>query len=273
MVGRGTGRKIGLVAQFANLLLARDGPIATVTINRAEARNALDSPTIAALNGVFAELARDASVRAVVLRGAGDAAFSAGADLKEIAALTGLPARRVYFGAIAELLETIHRMPQPVIARVAGWALAGGMGLAAGCDFALAADNAKFGLPEITLGLFPMVVMAPILRLCGPRAAIELALSGERIDARRAYELGLVTRVVPAPELDREVDRLVRRLAGFSPLVLGMGKRAIYQSASMDYLGALAYLREMVAMVSTSEDFAEGMRALLEKRPPGFKGR
>src|SRR5262249_9517695 len=151
------------------------------------------------------------------------------------------------------LLETVHRMPQSVISRVAGFALAGGMGLAVGCDFAIAADNATFGLPEISLGLFPMVVMAPILRLCGPRAAVELALTGVRIDALRARELGLVTRVVALDDLDAEIARLANQLASYSPLVLGMGKRAIFESAGMDYLGALTYLREMVAMVSTSE--------------------
>lgn len=253
--------------------VSREEGVATVTISRPEARNALNSPTLAELNHLFAELAADSSVRAIVLRGAGNAAFSAGADLKEIATLVDLPARRRYFGAIAELLEIIHRMPQPVIARVAGFALAGGMGVAVGCDFVIAAENAVFGLPEITLGLFPMVVMAPILRLCGPRAAVELALSGERIDARRARELGLVTRVAALDDLDNEVARLAARLASFSPFVLGMGKRAIYESASMDYVGALTYLREMVAMVSSSEDFVEGVRAFLEKRKPRFTGR
>jgi enoyl-CoA hydratase len=259
--------------ELKTTLLTREDGVATVTINRPEARNALNSPTLAELNQIFAELAADASVRAVVLRGAGNAAFSAGADLKEVAALADLPARRRYFGAVAELLETIHRMPQPVIARVAGFALAGGMGLAVGCDFVIAAENAVLGLPEITLGLFPMVVMAPILRLCGPRAALELALAGERMDARRARELGLVTRVVALDALDAEVARLATRLASFSPLVLGMGKRAIYESAAMDYVGALTYLREMVAMVSTSEDFVEGVHAFLEKRQPRFTGR
>ncbi len=256
-----------------NLVLEHEDAVATVTINRPKARNALNTPALAELGQVFRELAGDGSVRVVVLRGAGDTAFSAGADLKEVAALGDLPARRRYFGALAELLETIHRMPQPVVARVAGFALAGGMGLATGCDFVLAADNAEFGLPEITLGLFPMVVMAPILRLCGPRAAVELALGGERIGARRASELGLVTRVIPLSELDSEVRRLTRRLRGFSPLAMALGKQAIYRSASMDYVGALTYLKEMTVLVSAGEDLAEGVGAFLGKRPPEFKGR
>ncbi len=256
-----------------DLVLERDNTIATVTINRPQERNALNTPTLAELRRVFKELASDESVRVVILRGAGDVAFCAGADLKEVARLGDLPARRRYFGAIAELLETIHRMPQPVVARVAGYALAGGMGLAAGCDFIVAADNAQFGLPEITLGLFPMVVMAPIVRVCGPRAAVELALGGERIDAQRAYELGLVTRVVPISGLDAEVGRIAQRLKDFSPLVMALGKQAIYGSASMDYIGALTYLKEMVTLVSTSEDLAEGVNAFLAKRPAKFKGR
>jgi enoyl-CoA hydratase/carnithine racemase len=258
---------------FENIVVVREDGVAAVTINRPDVRNALSTLTINELRAAFAELSRDADVRVVILRGAGDVAFCAGADLKEVATLSDLPARRRYFGGVADLLETIHRMPQPVIARVAGFALAGGMGLAAGCDFVLAADTAEFGLPEITLGLFPMVVMAPILRLVGPRAAVELALGGERIDALRAERLGLVTRVVPLSQLDSEVRRLAQRLKSFSPLVLGLGKQAIYNSASMDYVTALNYLREMVALVASSDDLAEGVRAFLEKRPPEFKGR
>jgi enoyl-CoA hydratase/carnithine racemase len=253
---------------FENILSEREDGIATVTINRPDARNALSSATIEELNAAFSEIASDESVRVAILRGAGDVAFCAGADLKEVAALSDIPARRRYFGGVANLLETIHRMPQPVIARVAGFALAGGMGLAA-----IAADNAEFGLPEITLGLFPMVVMAPILRLCGPRAAVALALGGERIDARRALELNLITKLVPASQLDSEVRRLARRLKGHSALVMALGKQAIYNSAAMDYVSALTYLKEMVALIASSEDLAEGVNAFLAKRAPTFKGR
>jgi enoyl-CoA hydratase/carnithine racemase len=237
---------------FENILSEREDGVATVTINRPDARNALSSAIIEELNAAFSEIAGDESVRFAILRGAGDVAFCAGADLKEVAALNDIPARRRYFGGVANLLETIHRMPQPAIARVAGFALAGGMGLAVGCDFAIAADNAEFGLPEITLGLFPMVVMAPIIRLCGPRAAVALALGGERIDARRALELNLITKLVPASQLDSEVRRLARRLKGHSALVMALGKQAIYNSAALDYVSALTYLTETDVLVPSS---------------------
>lgn len=259
--------------EFENLIVTREEAVATVIVNRPKARNALNTPTVAELQAALSSLAQDPEVRVVILRGSGDVAFCAGADLKEVATLSDVASRRRYFSGFAALLETLHRMPQPVVARVAGYALAGGMGLAVGCDFVIAADNAQFGLPEITLGLFPMVVMAPILRLCGPRAAVELALGGERIDSRRALELGLITRLVPLSQLDSEVRRLARRLKSFSPLVMAMGKQAIYNSAAMDYLSALAYLKEMVALVAGSEDLAEGINAFLSKRSPEFKGR
>jgi enoyl-CoA hydratase/carnithine racemase len=261
------------VADTESVRVERQGPIATVIIDRPQARNALNSSALRDLQNAFAALAEDSSARVVVLRGSGDAAFSAGADLKELAALDSVDARRRYFAGVASVLEAIRTMPQPVIARVAGFALAGGMGLAVGCDLVIAADNAQFGLPEAELGLFPMVVMAPILRLCGPRAAFALAFSAERIHARRACQLGLVTRVVPIGHLDSEVAELAQKLAGFSPLVMALGKHAIYESASMDYRTALGYLQEMVALVAGSEDFAEGISAFLARRAPHFQGR
>src|SRR5260370_35732775 len=142
---------------FENILSEREDGVATVTINRPDARNALTSGTIEQLNTAFSEIANDASVRVAILRGAGDVAFCAGADLKEVATLADLPARRRYFSGVAGLLEKIHRMPQPVIARIAGFALPGGRGLATDCATPIAADNTECGLPQFPLRWFPLV--------------------------------------------------------------------------------------------------------------------
>jgi enoyl-CoA hydratase/carnithine racemase len=161
-----------------------------------------------------------------------------------------------------------------VIARVSGFALAGGMGLAVAADFTIAAESAVLGLPEIGLGLLPLVVSAPILRAVGSRKVLlDLVLSGRRVDAREALGLGLVSRVVPDAKLDDAVAELARTLAGFSPVALRLGKEAIYTACEMPYDKALQHLREMIVLTHRTEDAREGIGAFLEKRKPQWKGR
>ncbi len=174
---------------------------------------------------------------------------------------------------LAQILEGMPRMRTPVIARVHGYALAGGCGLAAACDVVIASDDAVFGLPEIKLGLLPLMVLAPILRAASPRRVLELVLTGREVTAGEALEIGLVTRVVPRAQLDQAVAETARTLAGLSPATLALGKEAFYRALELPYAQALAQLRDLLTIVAQSEDAQEGIAAFLEKRPPRWQGR
>jgi len=248
--------------------------IRTLIIDREARRNALDRATLDELEAAFGEAASDAGLRVLVLRGAGSAAFCAGADLDELLAHSTIDDRRRHFDGVARVIAAMHRCPQPVIARVQGFALAGGLGLAVAADFTIAGAGAVLGLPEIGIGLLPMVVSAPILRATGSRKVVlDLVLSGRRVSAAEGRELGLVTRVVPDERLDAEIAELAARLAGFSPTALRLGKEAVYTMAEMEYGTALRYLREMIVLAALTEDAREGVRAFVEKRKPVWTGR
>ena len=253
------------------LVDARDG-IASVTLNRPEVRNALNATLIRELEQALAELEADPAARVIVLSGAGDKAFCAGADLKGVGERGTTLQARESFGGLARILEAMARMKTPVIAKVHGFALAGGCGLAAGCDIVVAADDAVFGLPEIKIGLLPLIVMAPILRSAGRKRAMLMILSGEQMSAREAYEMGLVSRLVPRADLSPAVDALARTLAGFSPTALGLAKEAAATVTRMEYGASLRYLREMITLVALSDDAREGIKAFFEKRAPNWTG-
>ena len=254
------------------LVDARDG-VATVTLNRPEARNALNQTVIHELGLALARLDGDAEARAVVIRGAGERAFCAGADLKGMFRTGSILDARDQYAGLAQILEGMPRMRTPVIARVHGYALAGGCGLAAACDVVIASDDAVFGLPEIKLGLLPLMVLAPILRTASPRRVLELVLTGREVTAGEALEIGLVTRVVPRAQLDQAVAETARTLAGLSPATLALGKEAFYRALELPYAQALAQLRDLLTIVAKSEDAQEGIAAFLEKRPPRWQGR
>lgn len=260
---------------MANVRIETDARgIRTLTIDREARRNALDRATLDELEGAVLAAAADPGVRVVVLRGAGSAAFSAGADLEELLAHQTIDDRRRHFDGVARVIAAMHRAPQPVIARVQGFALAGGLGLAVAADFTIAGEGAVLGLPEIGIGLLPMVVSAPILRATGSRKVVlDLVLTGRRVSAAEARELGLVTRVVPDERLDEEVAGLAAQLAGLSAAALRLGKEAVYAMAEMEYGAALRYLREMIVLTALTDDAREGMRAFLEKRKPAWTGR
>jgi len=255
------------------VLVEVDAGVARVTLNRPEARNALNAPMLRELEAALRRLEEDPGARVVVLRGAGERAFCAGADLKGVGDRGTTLQARESFGGLARVLEHMARMRTPVIAQVHGYALAGGCGLAAGSDIVIAADDAVFGLPEIKVGLLPLIVMAPILRAVGRKRGMLMILSGEPVSARKACEIGLVSRVVPGAELDAAVGGLAHTLAGYSPTALGLAKEAAATAPDMEYGAALRYLRELLTLVALSDDAREGIAAFFEKRPPRFTGR
>jgi enoyl-CoA hydratase/carnithine racemase len=254
------------------LVDVRDG-VATVTLNRPEARNALNQTLIRELGDALEALDGDDRARAIVLRGAGDRAFCAGADLKGLFHEAPILEARARYAGLARILDGIPRMRTPVIGQVHGYALAGGCGLAAACDVVVASEDAVFGLPEIKLGLLPLMVLAPILRAAAPKRVLQLVLTGAELPAREALAIGLVGQVVPRAELGPTVEAMARTLAGYSPATLAIAKEAFYTALELDHAKALPYLRDLLTIVARSEDAQEGIAAFLEKRPPRWTGR
>jgi enoyl-CoA hydratase/carnithine racemase len=258
---------------YETLLVQVADGVATVTLNRPEARNALNRTLIEELGTALSALDAEAGARAIVLRGAGVRAFCAGADLKGMFREAPILEAREQYAGLARILEGIPRMRTPVIAQVHGYALAGGCGLAVACDLVIAADDAVFGLPEIKLGLLPLMVMAPILRTATPKRAIQMVLTGGEVPAREALEIGLVSRVVPRSDLESTVTGLARELAALSPAALAVAKEAFYTALEMEHGQALRYLRDLLTIVARSDDAREGIAAFLDKRPPRWTGR
>ncbi|HEV8532102.1 MAG TPA: enoyl-CoA hydratase-related protein [Methylomirabilota bacterium] len=258
---------------YETLLVTVADGVASVTLNRPEVRNALNGTMIRELEESLSALEADPHARVIVLAGAGDRAFCAGADLKAMGERGTTLQARDSFGGLARILEAMARMKTPLVAKVHGFALAGGCGLAAGCDIVIAAEDAVFGLPEIKVGLLPLIVMAPILRSVGRKRGMLMILSGELVPAREACEMGLVSRLVPRAELDSAVEALARTLAGFSPTALGLAKEAAATAMGLEYGAALRYLRELLTLVAMSDDAKEGIAAFFEKRPPRWTGR
>lgn len=256
---------------MAELLYEVDGPVGRITINRPERRNAMSFEVMAGLRDSLAAARADDAVRVVVITGAGDRAFCAGADLGSIA--SGAAAAHDGRGILREVFAALWQLGKPTIAKVRGYALAGGFGLACACDLVIAADDAVFGTPEIDVGLWPYMITVPLLRSMPPKAVLELMMTGRRVDATEARTLGFVTRVVAADELDAAVDALAADLAGKSPLILRWGRDSFYRVLDMEPEAALAYLQSMLTVTSGSEDTAEGIAAFAGKRAPVWTGR
>lgn len=250
------------------MIQVEPGEITRLTIDRPLVRNALDRATIDGLHAAL-DAARDA--RVVVLTGAGDKVFCAGADLAQVA---GNPeGRREAAGAYARLLARIATNERPVIARVAGHCLAGGVGLLLACDLAVIAEDARVELPEAAVGMWPAMVGAFLVREIGRKRALELALTGRRLAAEEAERWGLVNRAVPRPELDVVVDDFARAIVARSPSALRIGRRAWADAQGLPVEAALAQLAERLGDVMDTEDAVEGFTAFLTKRAPTWKDR
>jgi enoyl-CoA hydratase len=257
----------------AELEYRRDGPIVRLTINRPDRRNAMSFAVMQDIRDALGRARVDDDVRVVVITGAGDRAFCAGADLGGVAENESAAGAHDARGVLADVFRDLWSLGKPTIARVRGYALAGGFGLAMACDLVIASDDAQFGTPEINVGLWPYMITVPLLRVLSPRIAFELMATGRRLGAEEAARLGIVNRVVPVAELDSAVDELANELAGKSPLIMRWGRDAFYRSLEMDGDAALDYLQTMLTVTTLSEDTAEGVAAFSERRAPQWRGR
>jgi enoyl-CoA hydratase/carnithine racemase len=259
--------------EYESLLYDAAGGVATITINRPERRNALSWTVMTELREALAAAKADDDVRVIVLTGAGDRAFCAGADLTGMASGAGWADLHDGRGELARLFREMFELGKPIVARVRGYALAGGFGLALACDMVVAADDAQFGTPEINVGLWPYMITVPLTRSMPPKVALELMMTGRRVDALEAQRIGFVNQVVSVDELDDAVAQLARTLADKSPAIMKLGRDSFYAVWDQSAEEALRVLHPMLTVTSATEDAAEGIAAFAEKRSPVWKGR
>jgi len=258
---------------FENLLLERDGTIAVVTINRPRVLNALNADTMDELRRAMLDLGRDAQLRTIILTGAGDRSFVAGADINELAVQTPAGGRE-HALAGQHVFDLIENLGKPVIAAINGFALGGGCELAMACTLRVAAATARLGQPEVSLGLMPGYAGTQRLpRLIGKGRAMEMVLTGAPISADEAYRIGLVNRVVPAADLPAEAKKLATALAGSAPIAMRYIINAINKGVEMGFAEACQYEATLFGLVASTDDMREGTTAFLEKRKASFTGR
>jgi enoyl-CoA hydratase/carnithine racemase len=256
---------------FTSILIERDAPVATITMNRPEKRNALSSEMMRELTDALRALSAESDVRAIVLAANGPA-FSAGHDLREL--VDGdINRYRAVFDLCTELMETIQAIPQPVIASVQKIATAAGCQLVATCDLAVAAEEATFGTPGVKIGLFCTTPMVALSRAIGRKRALQMLMTGRLISAETAADWGLINTVVPADQLASATRDLALAIATASPLTVALGKQAFYTQIDLDQPKAYAYAKEVMSMNAMAADAQEGMCAFLDKRQPAWVGR
>jgi enoyl-CoA hydratase len=257
---------------FENLLIERDGAVAILTINRPKVLNALNTRTLDELERAILEMTHDEAVRVVVLTGAGEKSFIAGADINELAVQTPTSGREHAIRG-QYVLNLIEQMGKPVIAAINGYALGGGCELAMACTIRIAADTAKLGQPEINLGIIPGYAGTQRLaRIIGKGRALELLLTGDQVAAPEALRLGLVNRVVPAAELMTEAKKLAAVLASKAPVAIRYILEAVHKGLEMPFAQAQIFEATLFGLVASTGDMREGTAAFLEKRKPAFKG-
>lgn len=252
-----------------HLLYRVEESIAYFTINREKQRNAISPEVIELFSKYLDQAEVDEQVRVVCVTGSGDKAFCSGADLG--GGVQG--ERRDPTTVYAALLKRLTGFPKPTVARINGHCLAGGTGFMLACDIVIAREEAKFGTPEVNVGLFPMMIGAGIFRNVPRKKAMEMVLLGDQLTAQQALEMGMVTRVVAWDELDETVDAVLKKLASKSPVGMKLGKEAFYRMADMPFEEAVDFLSGELKKVIVTEDAREGMRAFIEKRKPVFRGK
>ncbi|CAB4936261.1 unannotated protein [freshwater metagenome] len=259
--------------EFAGIAYAVADGVATIDLDLPETRNALSDALIAALIAAFTAARDDRDVRCVVLGSTHPRTFSSGGDLSGFASDVPLTSKHRSILLFPELFTLIGRLGKPVVAKIGGHCLAGAFGLTLACDLVISSDAAVFGTPEINVGVFPFMIAALLYRNLPRKTATELMLLGERFDAEEAKRIGVVNRVVPHDELDAETAKLAGRLAVKSPLLMRLGKDALWRQGDMPLEDAWDYLRSQLALAFSTEDIQEGVAAFKEKREPVWKGR
>lgn len=256
---------------MADVLIHRDGPVATLTLNRPARRNALSLGLMSELTRAVEELGASDEVHAIILAAAGPV-YCSGHDLSEMKGRSVTEYREI-FDVCTRLMETLQRVRQPVIAQVHGTATAAGCQLVATCDLVVAAETATFATPGVKIGLFCTTPMVALTRAIGRKRALEMLLTGRPVDARTAAEWGLVNSVVPVADLPHVTLELAAQIAGASSLTVGIGKQAFYAQIEQDQKMAYSYAREVMTTNSLAADAQEGICAFLEKRTPTWTGR
>jgi enoyl-CoA hydratase/carnithine racemase len=259
------------LAADSPVLVQADGSVARLTLNRPEQRNALSLELMQELIASLHRLSEDPDVRVIIVDAVGPA-FSGGHDLTEMIGRETQFYQQL-FDVCTELMETIHRVPQPVIAKVEGMATAAGCQLVAACDLAVAAHTARFATPGVKIGLFCSTPMVPLSRAVGRKRALEMLLTGQPISAQTALDWGLVNRVAPADALEEELRAFVDAIAASSPLTVGLGKEAFYAQIELDEHRAYDLTKAVMAMNAQADDAQEGMCAFLEKRAATWRRR
>ena len=250
-----------------------DGHVATITLNRPDQRNPLSGQMLRDLIAAFAWCRTESEVRAIVLTGAGDRAFCAGADLSSFDGGMSDLERHRSRDLFVELFTLMSEVGKPIVGRINGHALAGGLGLACACDLLVAVDTATFGTPEINVGIWPMMIQAILSRSIPRKLLLEMEMLGDRWTADQMHSFGIVNRVVPRDQLDSTVTDITDRLIKKSPIALRLGRDSFYKQQDMDFRAALAYLHSQFTLVTLTEDSREGIKAFFEKREPEFKGK
>jgi len=258
---------------YEQLLYDVSGGVATVTLNRPKQRNALSPELLAELMDAILRVRDDEEVRAVVLTGAGDKVFCAGADLGGFAADAPLVQKHYGSDLFLDFFKLMPRLGKPSLCAANGHVLAGGLGLALSCDLVIAKQGATFGTPEINVGAFPYMIMSLIYRNVPRKKVNEMMLLGERLSAEEAVSYGLANKVVPEDEFDAAVADWAGKLASKSPVLMRLGHDAMHRQQDMALDDALEYLRSQLSLTFTTEDIQEGVQAFFEKREPNWKGR